>query len=230
MRKLVALAVALALLGPWTLAAQTPAPGGEERPARKPQRHPVAQYCMNRWKDFLDIFNVKVAFGDALSLLFHARATRFAQIGFGRFVGTKVGFQGPSAGIYGEGRVEVGLSVFYWSRIGRKTSEVGINEEAKKTNRFFGEVEDIKPVWTFREYYDGHRPWHTFGFAFALPFLPGIEAEVNPAEAVDFLLSFLGIPAGRVPPPFYKVDMGGEKIPARNCIRWHGQEEFEQYD
>lgn len=230
MRKLVALAVALALICPWAVAAQAPTPGGEGEAAERPARHPIAQYCLNRWKDFLDIFDVKLAFGDAASVLFHVRATRFAQIGFGRFVGTKVGFEGPSAGIYGEGRVEVGLSVFYWSRIGRMTSEAGITEDAKKTNRFFGKVEDIKAIESFREYWDGNRPWHTFGFAFALPFLPGIEAELNPAEAVDFLLSFLAIRGVRVPPPFYKVDKGGEKIPARNCIRWHGQEDFEKYD
>jgi len=38
---------------------------------------------VNRWKDFLDIFNMKSGSGDAASLLFHARVTRFAQIGVG---------------------------------------------------------------------------------------------------------------------------------------------------
>ncbi len=66
--------------------------------------------------------------------------------------------------------------------------------------------------------------------AIALPFLPGIEAELNPAEAVDFVLSWIPIPAFRIPTPFYKTTVDGEKIPAPYSIRWHGQEQFEKYD
>ncbi len=191
---------------------------------------PVLVYLGNRLKDFSDIFSVKLALADGSSLLGHVRLTRLAQIGAGRFSGTKIGFDGPCAGTYGEGRVEYGVSVFYWAWIGRKWSEAGVTEQAAKRNQFFGKVDDIKADEQYREFYDGHRPWYTIGASAALPFLPGFEVEANPAEAVDFVLSIFGIPGLRVPPPFYKVDVGGERVPAVGCIRWHGQEEFEQYD
>lgn len=211
-------------------AAANPAQAASEVAAPKPRTCPVTRYLVNRGKDFLDIFNLKLSLSDDLSVLFNVRATRLAQIGFGRFSGTKVGFEGPSAGIYGEGRTEVGISVFYWAWIGRKTSPAGITEDAQKTNRFFGRVDDLKATATYREFYDANRPWHTLGASFALPFLPGIEAEINPAEAVDFFLSLFGVSGVRVPPPFHKVDVKGEKVPAPGSIRWHGQEEFEQYE
>ena len=56
---------------------------GEEMPARKLRRRPIAQYCVNGWKEFLDVFNMKLGFGDGAWLLFHARASGFAQVGFG---------------------------------------------------------------------------------------------------------------------------------------------------
>ena len=196
----------------------------------QPKVCPVTRYLKDRGKDFLDIFNLKLALSDDLSLLMNVRATRLAQIGFGRFSGTKIGFQGPSAGIYGEGRAEVGLSVFYWAWIGRKCSAAGVTEDAIKTNRFFGRVDDLAATQTYREFYDANRPWHTIGASFALPFLPGIEAEINPAEAVDFVLSLFALRGVRVPPPFHKVDAKGEKVPAPGCIRWHGQEDFERYE
>ncbi|HUT33877.1 MAG TPA: hypothetical protein VNE39_10370 [Planctomycetota bacterium] len=207
------------------------APPAEEEVAPPPvRRDPISRYLIARGNDFLDIFNIKLSLSDDLSVLVNVRATRLAQIGFGRFSGTKVGFQGPSAGIYGEGRTEVGISVFYWAWIGRKTSPAGITEDAQKTNRFFGRVDDIRAAPTYREFYDANRPWHTIGASFALPFLPGIEAEINPAEAVDFFLSFFNLRGLRIPPPFHKVDVKGERVPAPGCIRWHGQEEFEQYE
>lgn len=202
----------------------------EEEAAAKKGPSPAAQYFMNRLKDFADIFNLKLALGDGGSLLAHARVTRLAQIGGGRFSGTKIGFDGPCTGIFGEGRVEYGLSVFYWAWIGRKAAEKGISEDALKRNQFFGRVDDIKADATYREFYDGNRAWYTVGAALSLPFLPGFEAELNPAEAVDFVLSWFAIPGLRVPPPFYKVDVKGERVPAPGAIRWHGQEEFEQYD
>lgn len=205
-------------------------PAGENAPAPAVQRSALAEYFTARGNDFLDIFNLKLALSDDLSVLMSVRATRLAQLGFGRFSGTKVGFQGPSAGIYGEGRTEVGLSVFYWAWIGRKTSAKGITEDAQKTNRFFGRVDDLKDTAAYREFYDANRPWHTFGASFALPFLPGIEAEFNPAEAMDFFLSIFNLRGLRVPPPFYKIDVKGEKVPAPDCIRWHGQADFENYE
>jgi hypothetical protein len=192
--------------------------------------NPIAKYFVNRGKDLLDIFNLKIALGDGTSILGHVRLTRIAQIGVGRFRGTKIGFQGPSAGIYGEGRVEAGLSIFYWAWIGRKASDKSLTADAIKTNRFFGKVEDILSAATYHEYEDANRPWYTIGGAFSLPFLPGFEAEVNPAEAVDFVLSWIPIPAFRVPPPFQKKTVDGELIPAPYSIRWHGQEQFEKYD
>ena len=205
-------------------------PEGEEPQPAASKPGPLCQYLRNRGKDFLDIFNLKLALGDGSSFLFHIRATRLIQLGVGHFVGTKVGFEGPSAGTYGEGRNEGGISIFYWAWIGRKASSHSITEDAEKTNRFFGRVEDIKNASTYHEFWDANRPWHTVGVALSLPFLPGIEAEINPAEAVDFVLSFIPIRGIRVPPPFYKIDAKGEKVPAPNSIRWHGQEEFEQYD
>jgi hypothetical protein len=201
----------------------------EEEP-QPPKPDPVSQYFASRCKDFLDIFNLKLALGDGTSVLAHARATRGAQIGAGHFRGTKVGFEGPSAGIFGEGRYDGGISIFYWSWIGRKTSEAGITQDAVKTNRFFGKVDDIKAGAGYREFYDSNRPWYTVGFAFALPFLPGLEAEMNPAEAVDFVVSLFGIRGFRIPPPFYKTEVKGERVPHPYSIRWHGQEDFEQYD
>jgi len=205
-------------------------PGAEAAEAKAAKPTPVGAYLSNRAKDFLDIFNIKLGLGDGLSFLFHVRATRLLQIGAGRFAGTKVGFHGPSAGMFGEGRVEYGISVFYWAWIGRKTSKTGITEDAAKTNRFFGRVDDIKTAETYREFEDANRPWYTIGGAFALPFLPGIEMEMNPAEAVDFLISLFDIRGFRIPPPFYKVEVQGEKVPAPYSIRWHGQEDFEVYD
>ncbi len=209
-----------------------PPPGAEEAPPPPPARNPLCRYLTDRGNDFLDIFNLKLSLSDDLSFLVNVRATRLAQIGFGRFSGTKVGFEGASAGIYGEGRTEVGFSVFYWAWIGRKTSPAGITEDAQKTNRFFGRVDDIRAAPTYREFYDANRPWHTVGATIALPFLPGIEAEINPAEAVDFFLSLFNLRGLRVPPPFHKIDAApkGERIPAPDSIRWHGQEEFEQYE
>jgi len=232
-RVLAAVLASLVLAASVDLAAGEAAAKGEPAPAagqaeKKPC--PFKTYMTNRGKDFLDIFNLKLALSDGASILANVRATRLLQIGAGRFAGTKVGFEGPSAGIYGEGRVEYGISVFYWAWIGRITSEAGITKDAAKTNRFFGKVDDIKTGQTYREFYDANRPWHTVGFSFALPFMPGIEAELNPAEAVDFFLSIFGIRGVRVPPPFYKVEVQGERIPAPGCIRWHGQEDFEQYD
>jgi hypothetical protein len=211
--------------------APAPQPGAEEAAPPPAAKTPLCKYLTARGNDFLDIFNLKLSLSDDMSFLVNVRGTRFAQIGFGRFSGTKIGFQGPSAGIYGEGRTEVGISVVYLAWIGRKTSPRGINEDAQKTNRFFGRADDIKGG-PYREYYDAGRPWHTVGATIALPFLPGIEAEINPAEAVDFLLSFFDVRGLRIPPPFYKVDSvpKGERIPAPDSIRWHGQQEFEQYE
>lgn len=226
--KLLVVAALVLALGLPAVAGEAVAPADEE--AAPPKPSPIAQYFTARGKDFLDIFNLKLALGDAGSVLFHARATRLAQIGFGRFAGTKIGFDGPCAGIYGEGRVEYGISIFYWAWIGRKTNPEGITADAVKRNWFFGRVDDIKQGEAYREFYDANRPWHTVGGAVALPFLPGIEAELNPAEAMDFLLGWLSVPGVRVPPPFYKVDNLGERVPAQGCLRWHGQEGFEQYD
>ncbi len=212
-------------------AAPQPQPAAEQ-PAAAPaaKKCPFATYLDARVKDFLDIFNLKLSLSDDMSFLINVRGTRFAQLGFGRFSGTKVGFEGPSAGMYGEGRTEVGISVFYWAWIGRKTSPRGITADAEKTNRFFGRVDDLAATSTYREFYDANRPWHTVGASFALPFMPGIEAEINPAEAIDFFLSLFNVRGLRVPPPFYKVDIKGEKVPAPDSIRWHGQEDFEQYE
>ena len=225
-KRLVAVLFATIILATSSVAVAAAPAAGEAK--KKP--NPILAYFGNRLKDFSDIFSVKLALADGSSLLGHVRVTRLAQIGAGRFSGTKIGFDGPSAGIYGEGRVEYGVSVFYWAWIGRKWSEAGVTEEAAKRNQFFGKVDDIKADEQFREYYDGHEPWYTIGASAALPFLPGFEVKANPAEAVDFVLSIFGIPGLRVPPPFYKVDVGGERVPAVGCIRWHGQEEFEQYD
>ncbi len=223
-------ACGVAAFGGVVAPAPQPTPG--EAPPPPPQRSPLSRYLIARGNDFLDIFNLKLALSDDMSFLVNVRATRLAQIGFGRFSGTKVGFEGPSAGIYGEGRTEVGISVFYWAWIGRKTSPAGINEDAQKTNRFFGRVDDLKATAAYREFYDANRPWHTVGASFALPFLPGIEAEINPAEAVDFFLSIFNVRGLRVPPPFQKIDTTpkGERVPMPGSIRWHGQEDFEQYD
>lgn len=231
-KRVLAVLVAGALFAPAAMVWAAQAPGAQEKQPPPPPtaKQVICTYLRDRAHDFLDIFNIKLALSDDLSFLLNVRATRLAQIGFGRFAGTKVGFQGPSAGIYGEGRTEVGISVFYWAWIGRKTSKAGITEDAEKTNRFFGRVDDIKASATYREFYDANRPWHTLGASFALPFLPGIEAEVNPAEAIDFFLSIFAIRGVRVPPPFYKIEVKGEKIPAPDCIRWHGQLDFEQYD
>lgn len=230
--KLLVVAALVLALGVNALAAEPAAKAdpATEKKAEAATFDPVVKYVVNRAKDLLDIVSVKVSLGDAGSLLVHARATRLAQIGMGRFAGTKLGFDGPCAGLYGEGRVEYGLSIFYWAWIGRKTNPEAITAEATKRNWFFGRVDDIKAGETYREFYDGNRPWHTIGGAFSLPFLPGLEVELNPAEAVDFVISFLGIRGFRIPPPFYKVDNTGEKVPAVGSMRWHGQEEFEQYD
>lgn len=227
-KRLLAIAlIGLFLAGPSVVCAEEAA---EDAKASSTVPSMVLGYLGNRLKDFSDIFSLKLALADGSSVLGHVRLTRLAQVGAGRFSGTKIGFDGPCAGIYGEGRVEYGVSVFYWSWIGRKSSEAGITEQALKRNQFFGRVDDIKEDVQYREFYDGHRPWYTLGASAALPFLPGFEAEVNPAEAVDFVLSIFGVPGLRVPPPFYKVDVAGERVPAVGCIRWHGQEEFEQYD
>ena len=207
-----------------------PGAAADEEQAAAQQPSATTSYFQNRLKDFADIFSLKLALGDGGSLLGHVRLTRLLQIGGGRFSGTKVGFDGPCSGIYGEGRVEYGLSVFYWAWIGRKASEDGLSEDAVKRNQFFGRIDDIKAAATYREFYDANRAWYTVGGALSLPFLPGFEAELNPAEAVDFLLSWFNVPGLRVPPPFYKVDVTGERVPAPGSIRWHGQEEFEQYD
>ena len=227
-RKLLIVAALVVAVGLTALAGEAVAPDDEEATPRRPS--PLAQYFADRGKDFLDIFNLKLALGDGKSILFHGRATRIAQIGFGRFVGTKVGFDGPCAGIYGEGRVEYGFSIFYWSWIGRKTNPDGLSADAQKRNWFFGHVDDIKDTSKFKEFYDGNRPWYTVGGSVALPFMPGIEAELNPAEAIDFLVSWANIPGLRVPTPFFKVDSLGERIPAQGSMRWHGQEAFEQYE
>jgi hypothetical protein len=214
-------------------AAAPPAPAAAAEAQEAPKKKapcPVMRYLRNRGRDFADIFNMKLALADGSSVLFHARATRLLQIGAGRFCGTKMGFDGPCSGVYGEGRVEYGFSVFYWSWIGRKWTEAGVSEEAVKRNWFFGHVDDITADGTYIEFYDGHRPWYTIGASFALPFLPGMEMEINPAEAVDFVLSLPGVPGLRVPPPFKKEDKAGERIPITGCIRWHGQEEFESYE
>jgi len=224
-------AVLLVVPGAATYAAEVvSAEPAEEAEAAVTTGGAIGTYFASRGKDLLDVFNLKLTLGDAGSILFHARATRLAQVGFGRFAGTKLGFDGPCAGLYGEGRVEYGLSVFYWAWIGRKTNPAGITEEAEKRNWFFGRVDDIKAGDSYREFYDANRPWHTVGGAVSLPFLPGLEAELNPAEAVDFVLSWFDIRGFRVPPPFYKVDNMGERVPAAGSMRWHGQEEFEQYD
>jgi hypothetical protein len=226
---LVAVAVMLAL-GVSALAGEAAPPTEEQAPPPKPS--PAANYFLNRGKDLLDVFSLKLALGDAGSLLFHARATRLAQLGFGRFVGTKVGFDGPSAGIFGEGRIEYGISIFYWAEIGRKTNPEAITADAVKRNTFFSRVDDIKATGSYREFYDANRPWHTLGAAFSLPFLPGLEASMNPAEAVDFILSWVPIPGFRIPPPYQMMPepVVGEKVPMPNAVRWHGQEAFEQYD
>ncbi len=233
-KRLLAVALAGFIAGPASLAL-----AGEAAPQPKPEptpeqpapatKGPFAAYLKARANDFLDIFNLKLLLGDSRSVLVNVRGTRFAQLGFGRFSGTKVGFEGPSAGMFGETRTEVGVSVYYWAWIGRKASPRSITADAEKTNRFFGHVDDLA-AGPYREFWDANRPWHTVGATFALPFLPGIEAELNPAEAIDFFLSLFNVRGLRVPPPFHKVDAQGEKVPARNSIRWHGQEDFEQYD
>jgi hypothetical protein len=234
-RRLVAVTL-VGLLGGWgarACAGEVPpqgGPGAEQVAKAEVKADPTEQYLANRWKDFLDIFDVKLALGDCYSVLFHVRATRLAQIGAGRFAGTKIGFQGPCAGVYGEGRVEGGISVFYWAWIGRKASANSINAEAEKTNCFFGRVDNVEAGKSYREFEDANRPWHTIGASFALPFLPGLDFYINPAEAIDFVLSLAGVPALRIPPPFNKIQVNGEMVPNPNSIRWHGQEQFEKYD
>lgn len=227
-RKLLVVVALVAALGVTALAG---APAEEEQAPPK-KKCPMPKFLQDRGKDFLDIFNLKLTLGDARSFLIHARATRFAQLGFGHFVGTKIGFDGPSAGIFGEGRIEYGFSIFYWAEIGRRTNKEALTADAIQRNTFFSRVDDIKAAETYREYYDGNRAWHTVGGTVSLPCLPGIEAYLNPAEAVDFLLSWIPVPGFRVPPPFQMAPDAniGEKYPAPNAIRWHGQEEFEQYD
>ena len=112
---------------------------------------PSGNYFANRFDDFLDIFNLQLLLGDSRTIFVNVRATRFAQLGLGRFCGTKVGFDGPCAGTYGEGRVEAGISVFYWSWIGRHTNKKLITADAEKRNWFFGEIEDITDSSKYRE-------------------------------------------------------------------------------
>lgn len=191
---------------------------------------PSSNYLANRVDDFLDIFNLKLLLGDSSTILVHVRATRFAQLGVGRFCGTKIGFDGPCAGTYGEGRVEAGISVFYWSWIGRHADKKLITADAEKRNWFFGQIDDITDSSKYREYFDGNRPWDTIGATFAIPLLPGFEAYINPAEAIDFVFSLFGTDMFRVPPPFRKHMVNGERIPDPGSLRWHGQEQYEQYE
>jgi hypothetical protein len=187
-------------------------------------------YLTNRVDDFLDILDLKLLMGDSGTFFLHVRATRFLQLGLGRFCGTKVGFDGSCSGTYGEGRIEAGLSVFYWSWIGRHADKKLITADAEKRNWFFSQIDDITDSSKYREYFDGNRPWHTIGATLALPFLPGLEAYINPAEAVDFVFSLFGTQMLRVPPPFRKHMVNGERIPDPSTLRWHGQEQYEQYD
>jgi len=231
----VALATLVSLVALASYAADTApkmvAPKAEAAPpAKQAAAASSGGYLANRFDDFLDIFNLKLMMGDERTIFFHVRATRFLQVGLGRFCGTKVGFDGTSAGTYGEGRIEAGLSVFYWSWIGRHVDKKLITADAERRNWFFGQMDDITDSSKYREYFDGNRPWDTLGASFALPFLPGIEAYIDPAEAVDFALSFFAIDMLRVPPPFRKHEVNSERIPDPTTLRWHGQEQYEQYD
>jgi len=192
----------------------------------------IGDYIWNRFRDFADIFTLKLGWGTDKALGFQFRAIGPLQVGAGIFEGYVFAIDRGCIGVYKEAEVEFGISVLYPSWIARKV--VWQTPEAKRRNIFFGNAEgevelDFKKMQFFD---DENQGWFVTTIQFQLPYLPKFELSLNWGELPDFLLSFAGIDGFRVPPAYHlrfpNDGDAGERVPAPSIL-WHGQEKYESY-
>jgi hypothetical protein len=194
----------------------------------------IGGYFGNRFRDFADIFTIKLGWGNYRSIGAQLRLTTLLQVGLGNFEGWVFAIDRGCVGVMKEAELEGGISFLYPSVIARKVKWQ--TEEAKKKNIFFGDVGEEKKELTREDllYYDDENAHPLTATAqIQLPCLPKIELTINIGEIPDFIISLIPIDGFRVPAAFhkqYRTDKEeGERIPAPS-IFWHGQEKYEKYD
>ncbi len=203
------------------------------QPREKEALEVIGDYIWNRFRDFADIFTIKLGWGTDMSLGFQLRAFRLLQIGAGVFEGYVFAIDRGCVGVMKEAEIEGGISIFYPTYLDRRI--VWQSKEAERRNIFFGDTgkKGELNIKDMKMYDDGNQGWFTSTIQFQLPYLPKLELTLNWGELFDFPLSVLGIDGLRVPPAFYKRDGAAgdpvERIPAPS-IFWHGQEEYENYE
>lgn len=162
-------------------------------------RHSAGSWLRARALDLVDVASARVAVGPAL--LVHARITRFVQVGVGhvgRLEGVKAGFRLPvhflgwtsarEGGLWTERRAEFGLGPAYVCEA--------------EVHSLFGNVSRGPP--------ETRGPWD-IGAALHLA-LAGLEVDVRPLEALDFLAGLVGAdPSGDDPGGSASAPESGEE-------------------
>lgn len=140
----------------------------------------AGHYFLSRFYDMLDIADFSIGAGPGF--LVNARATKFAQFGFGYSDAYRVGFRGRSAGIWREKRFEAGVSLLYWQKIKRERISGWV--ESFRTDKMDLDTADV--------YLNNNDRAYT-GIGATIHALILVDVNVRPAQAADFILGWFGI-------------------------------------
>lgn len=140
----------------------------------------AGRYFRSRFYDMLDIVDFSVGAGPGF--LVNVHATKLAQAGIGYSRMWQAGMRGRSFGVWKETRTEVGVSLLYYQRVNRE--------------RLSGWVESFRAdkmdLDTSAVYANNNDRSFT-GVGFTVHALLGVNVNVRPAQAADFVLGWLTI-------------------------------------
>ena len=162
-------------------------------------------YVADRFHDLMDIAQFDLAVGDGF--LLNAHATKFLQVGGGYMNnGLRWGHLKRGWGAWSDDRVEGGIACgfnLYWEDVERQAVW---GTPGLFTNDYAYEGPD---------YLDSHgRNWSDIG-AHAHLFWIGLNANVSPFEAVDFVTGIFGLPNIYLTPLSPGMDLGDDDTRAR---------------
>lgn len=140
----------------------------------------TARYFLSRWYDLVDIVDFSIGAGPGF--LINARATKFAQVGFGYSDAYRVGFRGRSAGVWREKRLEAGVSILYYQKIKRERVTGWVED-------FRADKMDLDTATVYQNNAD--RSFLGIGATFHALIL--VDINVRPAQAADWVLGWFGI-------------------------------------
>ncbi len=139
-------------------------------------------YMKDRFNDALDVGGVEIGVG--LQMGAHARATKFAQAGFGYSTGEVLSWDGRTFSFYEENREEVGLGIFYYNYADR---EILASNSTYYPEDWF--LENLETVYDPDRIFD--RKYYEVGGKLSLLFI-GVDAYLDILQIADFAMGFLG--------------------------------------